>query len=99
MCRTAGPPYHPRNRPDQRRTTMSHARTRPRTPATLLPPALLVTTLVTGVVAAPAHGSPQEHGKEPTATGTGGGGAPLGPSASLAAEQLLAARGSAGGAP
>src|SRR5690606_9649853 len=84
MCRTAGPPYHPRNRPDQRRTTMSHARTRPRTPATLLPPALLVTTLVTGVVAAPAHGSPQEHDKEPTPTGTGGAVASLDPYASLA---------------
>src|SRR5690625_442093 len=95
MCRTAGPPYHPRNRPDQRRTTMSHARTRPRTPATLLPPALLVTTLVTGVVAAPAHGSPQEYDKEPTATGTGGAVASLDPYASLAGVEILEAGGNA----
>src|SRR5690606_36893326 len=95
MCRTAGPPYHPRNRPDQRRTTMSHARTRPRTPATLLPPALLVTTLVTGVVAAPAHGSPQEYDKEPTATGTGGAVASLDAHASLAGLEILEAGGNA----
>ncbi|WP_299276713.1 gamma-glutamyltransferase, partial [uncultured Georgenia sp.] len=74
---------------------MSHARTRPRTPATLLPPALLVTTLVTGVVAAPAHGSPQEYDKEPTATGTGGAVASLDPYASLAGVEILEAGGNA----